>query len=507
MMNDSICESDTRCETMQPDAADAMETTAPAAGDQSGQGPANRAPDGPPSNEGGSFWSRPAGMREALFTALPLMISSLSWTVMNFIDRLFLLWYSPDQMGASLPAGILSFAVIAFPLGIASYVSTFVAQYFGAGRKHQIGPVVWQAVWIGAVSAPLALAAIPFAPWTFSHMGDRPELVGPAVDYFFTLSFSGGALVLAGALSGFFNGLGKVRTVMIVDTVAAAINVALDYAWVFGKWGFPESGIVGAGWATTVSLWIKAAIYFALFLNSQNRREFATATGWRPDLSQLRRLSAFGFAGGSQMALEVAAFGTFTLLVGMLGSHALTATTIAFNVNNFAFMPVWGIGIAASTMVGRRLGENRPDLAERSTWSCLQVSLIYMAVLGVIYVGFPRLVLAAHVDDIAKVPGLWETIVVLLWFVTSFNLFDALNIVVAGALKGAGDVLFVMLASVGIALWGVVSTWFGIRFYDGGLYWCWVVLTIWVVGLAAAFLGRFRGGRWKSMRVIEPEVE
>jgi len=487
---------------MQPEAADAEDSTASAAANEpSGVPPAG----GTPEAEEVSFWARPAGMREALLTAMPLMISSLSWTVMNFIDRLFLLYYSPEQLGASLPAGILSFASIAFPLGIASYVGTFVAQYFGAGRKRQVGPIVWQAIWVGVIATPLALTVIPLAPWVFSNMGD-PRLVDPAVEYFFTLSFSGGAIVLSGALSGFFNGLGKVRTVMIVDTIAAAINVVLDYAWIFGKWGFPEGGIAGAGWATMVALWAKTLIYFALFLRSKNRDEFATSTGWRPDLSQLRRLCAFGFPGGSQMALEVAAFGMFTLLVGMLGSQALAATSIAFNVNNFAFMPVWGIGIAASMMVGRRLGENRPDLAERSTWSCLQLAMVYMALLCVLYAGFPNLVLAAHAEDIEKMPGLRETTVILLLFVASFNLFDGANIVLAGALKGAGDVMFVMISSVGIAIVGVLTTWIGIEYYGGGLYWCWWVLTAWVVALAAAFLGRFRRGRWKSMRVIEPEV-
>jgi MATE family multidrug resistance protein len=503
MMNDATCPTEDRCETMQPDAADAPESTAAAA---TGDDTAPASADKTPADDAGSFWSRPAGMREALFTAVPLMISSLSWTVMNFIDRLFLLKYSPEQLGASLPAGILSFASIAFPLGIASYVSTFVAQYFGANRHRQIGPIVWQAVWIGIVATPLALAVLPISPWVFSKM-ERPELAGPAVDYFFTLSFSGGAIVLAGALSGFFNGLGRVWTVMIVDTIAAAINVLLDYAWIFGKWGFPEAGIIGAGWATTSALWCKVLIYFVLFLRAKNRREFGTLSGWRPDLSQLRRLSAFGFAGGSQMALEVAAFGTFTLLVGKLGSEALSATSIAFNVNNFAFMPVWGIGIAASTMVGRRLGEDRPQLAERSTWSCLWLAMLYMAVLCVLYGGFPHWVLAGHAKDIAKLPGLRETTITLLLFVASFNLFDAANIIFAGALKGAGDVLFVMIASVGIALAGVTTTWIGIEYYGGGLYWCWWVLTAWVVALSAAFLVRFRRGRWKAMRVIEPEIE
>lgn len=452
------------------------------------------------------FWSRPAGLREALRTAVPLMISSLSWTVMNFIDRLFLLGYSPDAVAASLPAGILSFGIIALPLGVASYVSTFVAQYFGAGRHDRIGPVTWQAVWIGVVSIPAALAAIAPAPALFAAGGNAPELVALEVEYFTALSYSGGAIVLAAALSSFFSGRGDVRTVMVVDTLAAGLNVVLDYCWIFGHWGFPRAGIAGAGWATTVALWFKAATYFALFLAPRFRREFDTLGGWPWRASLMRRLVRFGFPSGLQMMLEVGAFGLFTLLIGRLGPEPLAATSLAFNVNNFAFMPIWGVGIAASTMVGRRLGENRPDLAERSTWSALAWALLYMGFVCFFYIAVPEWVLALHRrQSTAEEPTydqLHDTTVFLLRFVASFGLFDAVNVVFAGALKGAGDVRFVMLASTGIAAAGVLTTWLGML-AGGGLVWCWIVLTGWVVALAAAFVWRFLRGPWKSLRVIE----
>mgnify|MGYP003618208509 CR=1 FL=1 len=457
---------------------------------------------------GDGLWSRPAGLREALLTAVPLMVSSLSLTVMNFIDRLFLLWYSPDAVAASLPAGILSFGIIALPLGVASYVSTFVAQYHGAGRDDRVGPIVWQAVWIGALSIPLAAAAVPAAPTLFAAGKNPPSLIPLEIEYFTALSYSGGAIVLSAALSAFFSGRGEVRTVMIVDTAAAALNVVLDYCWIFGHAGFPEAGIAGAGWATTVALWCKTAAYGALFVAPRFRHRFNTLgeCAWRA--SSMRRLVRFGFPSGLQMMLEVGAFGLFTLLVGRLGPEALAATSLAFNVNNFAFMPIWGVGIAASTMVGRRLGEERPDLAARSTWSALVWALVYMGSVCIFYLALPEWVLALHRRQTSETDptygGLHDTTVFLLRFVASFGLLDAVNVVFSGALKGAGDVRFVMFASTGIAAAGVVVTWLGML-AGGGLVWCWAVLTAWVVALAAVFLRRFLQGAWRSMRVIEPQ--
>jgi MATE family multidrug resistance protein len=462
----------------------------------------------PPSQDEASLWHAPGGLREAFVTAVPLMISMMSTTVMMFVDRLFLLQYSPEAVAASLPAGIFAFSVICFPLGVASYVSTFVAQYYGAERHHEIGPKVWQGVWIGVASVPLARAFIPLATYSFGLMKISDSMRGMQIDYFVSLSFSGGTHVLAGALAAFFSGRGKTRVVMCVDAFAALLNIGLDYCWIFGKFGFPEWGIAGAGWATTVALWIKVAIYFALFLRRKEREAYGTWSGRRFDRVVTLRLFKYGAVSGVQMMLEVFAFGWFTQLIAALGETASAATALAFNVNNFAFMPIWGVGIATSTMVGRRLGEDRPDLAVRSTWSCLFWGMAYMGAMCVLYVAVPDAVLApyGYFNESDDYRLLHETLVMLLRFLAAFGLLDALNVILSGTLKGAGDVRYVLVSSIAIAVICVTATWLGIE-AGGDLTYCWWVLTAWVAALGAAFAWRFYRGQWKSCRVIEPEVE
>lgn len=161
---------------------------------------------------------------------------------MIFTDRVFLAWYSPSAVAAALPAGNLAFTMVCFPLGIAAYVNTFVAQYHGADRPERIGVAVWQAVFIGLVAAPLAMATIPFADDLISKVGHTTEVTRYEIDYYQAVCWGESTLVVIAALSAFFTGRGAVLTVMVVDSSAAALNVLLDWLLIFGHWGFEEMG-------------------------------------------------------------------------------------------------------------------------------------------------------------------------------------------------------------------------------------------------------------------------
>jgi len=118
-----------------------------------------------------SWWSGPCGCRDVLRIAMPLVLSSLSWTVLTFVDRMFLLWWSEESLAASFPASLLWWLSLCCPLGICMYASTFVSQYFGAGQERKIGPVVWQAVWIGLALTPIAMLPVLFSESIFHWAG------------------------------------------------------------------------------------------------------------------------------------------------------------------------------------------------------------------------------------------------------------------------------------------------------------------------------------------------
>lgn len=454
------------------------------------------------------WWSRPCGGRDVCVMALPLIVSTCFWTIMTLTDRMFLLWYSNAAMAAALPAGLVSFTVLCFPFGLAAYVSTFVAQYFGADTPHRIGLVTWQGVWIALFAIPLVLLTIPLAPAVFALAGHSREIAGLEAVYYRILAFGAGGTLLSTVFSAFFTGLSRTYIIMIVDATAAVLNAVLDYCWIFGYCGFPHAGIAGAAWATVIAQWFAAMVYLVVLFTPRFRYTFHVWSGCRLDWTLMKRLLRYGSPSGLQMLIEVGAFTLFLLVVGRLGELPLAATNLAFNINTLAWLPMLGLGMAVSAMVGQRLGADDPDLAARATWTASVIAIMYMAFVATLYAFFPDVFLFGHASgmSVERFQAVRSVTVVLLRFVAVYCLFDALNLVFSSALKGAGDTRFILATAAVLAPVPVAASWVGVSYFNAGIMWCWCVVTVWVCLLGALYFRRFLQGGWRSMRVIEPAL-
>ena len=393
----------------------------------------------------GKRWKDDAGYREFLKIAIPLILSTGAWSVQHFVDRMFLSWYSPEAIAAAMPAGLLNFTIMSFFIGTTSYVSIFVAQYYGATRYHQIGPSLWQGVYISVLGSLALLCFVPFSGSIFSLVGHDPLVQRNEVAYFQILCLGGGPVIASSAMSGFFSGRGKAWPVMWVTVFATLLNLIMDYALIFGKWGFPELGIKGAAIATVLSGIFSLLVYVALVSTRANNKRYHTLKGWKPDKELFLRLVRFGFPSGVQFFLDMAGFTVFILLVGSLGTISLAATNIAFNISTLAFMPTIGSGIAISVLVGQYLGRDRPDLAQRSVYSGFHLTVTYMVGVAAAYMLVPDIFVTpfAFRADPEAFAEIYRLSVILLRFVAVYSIFDTMNILFASAIKGAGDTRFV----------------------------------------------------------------
>ncbi len=449
------------------------------------------------------------GYREVLAVSLPLIVSMASNTLMQFTDRMFLAGYSVDAIAAAMPAGMAVFLVIALFMGTGGYVNVFVAQYVGAGRPQRVGAALWQGIWFSLLaSVLLALLALP-ADLLFSLAGHPEAVRRLEVVYFQILALGAGFSVLGSVISCFYTGRGQTRVVMLANMAGAALNVPLDYALINGAWGLPELGIAGAGIATIVSAAFICLILALLIFRRANEADFRVRSAWRPERELFGRLMRFGLPGGVQFCMDMLAITFFIFMVGRLGRAELAATNIVFNISTLAFMPMIGVHVAVSTLVGQAIGRGRPEDGARATTSAVHISLLYMSLFGLAFVFMPEPLLnlfrPADASD-AEFAAIVEAGIVLLRFVTLYNCFDALGIIYSGAIRGAGDTLFVMKAIAVVALLTVfapvtiLST-----LYQGSLYQLWACATLYISALGLAFALRYRQGAWRSMRVIESE--
>jgi MATE family multidrug resistance protein len=451
----------------------------------------------------------PGGSRELLSLAAPLVISYSFMTVQVFVDTVLLAWHDPREMAASFPAVLWFWLLFGLLQVTAGYTSTFVAQYTGAGRPHRVGPAVWQGIHFAVLAGLAMLLLIPAAPLLIAAAGHTTGLQLLEVAYLRCLAFAALPMLLMAAANGFFSGRGHTWTVLGIEAVGTAVNVALALALIFGRLGMPEMGIEGAGWATVAGSWTSALLALGLLLRRRYRSRFATLSGWRPERELFRRLMKYGGPAGAQVFLDVLVFNIFAQMVGRLGEAAMGATTLTFRLNMIAFLPMMGLGQAVCILVGQRLGANRPDLAERSTRTGLKWTFGYMCAVAAVYLTLPDVLLSlfeggrdaqSFAAVAALVPGL-------LVCVAAYSIVDSVNVTFGFALRGAGDTRFVTLATFCLAWPVMVIPTCLVVWAGGSVYWAWGFATAHIFAMAACFYLRFRTGKWKAMRVIEPQLD
>jgi multidrug resistance protein, MATE family len=447
----------------------------------------------------------PGGVDELLRLAWPLILSNGCWALQISLNRVLLSRAGSDCIGAATAAAMLYWTPICLLQGVASYSATFVAQYHGAGQPHRVGPSVWQALYFAVASGIAFLMLIPLAPTLIVLVGHPSALQEIEVTYFRCLAVNALPVLVTAAVSGFFVGRGESRTMLVVNGIGLTITGVLAYAWVSGRWGCPAWGVAGAGWATVAGSTLSCLLALAWLFRPSHDALYATWSGRRLDLDLMSRLLSYGVPSGLMVALDSLAATLFILIVGRLGQAELAATSIAFTINLITSLPALGLGQAVAVLVGQRLGEDRPELARRATWTGLELILIYTASVGVLFCTVPEsLARSFRVEANATA---WADVMrhlpLLLRFVAVYSTVEGAMIVLSFALRGAGDTRFVTAAALVLSCpVMVLPTWFAWR-QGWGLYWSWTFASLYVHLLALTFLARFCRGKWYLMRVIE----
>ncbi len=443
------------------------------------------------------------GFKEVFKVALPLILSNSCHAANMFFDRLMLARYSNEAVAAAFTGGLTHFTIACIFIGTIGYTGTFVAQYEGARHRERIGSAMWQGIWLTLLGSALLTTGIWWAEPLFSCFNHDAGVMREEVRYFEVLSIGSVTFLMVNVLSCFWNGRGKTGLVLAISALMTVFNLPLNYLLIFGKAGFPELGTAGAAWGTVIAEFIGMCIYIAVFFSPSARRHFHTHKVCF-DWELIKRMLRFGLPNGVHLALDLIAFNTFGLLLGCYGVAVHEASGITFGINNIAFCPVIGIGMASSILVGQAVGGEEIPLARKAMRSCLILAFAYTVVMVLLFSIFQDIVLSPFIRP--GDAGQAEAIRIsryMLYFISAYLLIDCVNIVVSNALRGAGDTRFNMYAitGVGIFFFAVPCV---ILYKLGAPWWgLWIALETEIFLLCILFVMRYSGGKWTKMRVIE----
>lgn len=442
--------------------------------------------------------------RELLRIAVPLIITSASFTVQNFCDRMFLAWYSPEALQAAVPAGILFFTLVCGFMSLAAFANSLVAQYYGSGDLHSCSRSVAQAVLFSLMSFPLILLLIPAGRWMLTLGGHAPAVMAAEKTYLTILMAGGLFLPLSSAVTSFFSGRGLTRIVMVCAILGTGVNVILNSVLIFGLGPFPEMGMAGAALASVISGFVSPLIMLAIYFSKKTDRLYATRRLFYFDGPLFRRLLRFGIPSGIHMMLDIGSFTLFVLLVGRLGETAFMAANIALSVNMIAFMPAVGIGQAAGTLVGQHMGRRDLDGARRIGWRAVHIGWIYTAFAACSFVLMPQVYIHLFARGDVPMEEIFSLARTLLMFAAGWGMMDATNLILSGALRGAGDTHFVMWYETSMAwLFFAAGELLIVLVFKLGVVAAWAWALIYICLLALGMIARFRTNRWQLIELIE----
>ena len=435
---------------------------------------------------------------------------------MQFVDRAFLARESMASLEAVLPASMLAYIALGFFQSVVAYSGTFVAQYHGAGDREMCRRSYFAGMVIALVSGVLMIAAIPLGGWVFETFANGAEVIARQKTYYGICTAGGVCLFGQMAAQAYFTGLGRTRIVLWVNVIGNLVNIALDPILIFGWCGAPRLGIAGAAYATVFATAVQWAILAVAAHRAtrggleagDERREGAgreTKDGRRMvgfrDL--VLRILRFGVPSGAYSVLNSLSFTIFVFFTGRVGHVDAAVSNAAFSICYLLFAPMEGFSLGAATLVGQARGCGDDAAARKVGIRTVVLGASIAAVASALVVVFRHPLLALYEPSDPALAGDFHAIGSTLFFLmAAWQVFDAADVIVAGALKGAGDTRFVMwwMLVAAFVVW-MPLVWI-VSVVHNTMPALWGTMIGYVVLICVGSLVRWYGGKWRKVKLV-----
>ncbi len=442
-------------------------------------------------------------LKYMLNLAAPMVVTTISFTIMQFVDRFMVSRLGTNALAAILPAGFASFLPGGFAIGAMASLNTFVSQSLGRGNKKDCSNYFWQVIYMGLVYFVIVLVIMwPAAPKIFKMMGQPPKVAEMEVIYFRIMLYAQLLAVVNWAGNQFFMGIHRPIITMCASFCGQVVNIIANYVLIFGKFGFPRLEIAGAGWGTLIGIAVAALVNIIVFLGSKMNTIFMTRRTLHLDFAKMYDLLKVGLPAGFDLMVNVAFWGVILFsLVGRFGKEALAATSAVLSYTSISVMPIVGVGTALTAAIGKSIGAGKKNLAAKQTSICLRIALVYMGLIGVFFLVFRQALMAFWSSDEKVI----EIGVKILICAAVYQMFHAARIIYGGSLRGAGDTVWLaFISAIGaiviLGLGGllIVTFWPSLKALGP---WLVATLSIIVVGLANHW--RFNSNRWMRIDLFK----
>jgi multidrug resistance protein, MATE family len=435
-------------------------------------------------------------LRATLRLAWPLAAANLLQMLVYAMDVIFVARLGEEALAASSLAISLFGMLVWMSSGLTGMVAALIAAELGF-RRHAVREVrrsVRMALWLAVAIGVLGMAVCRFGHEILLFTGQQPRIAEMAGGFLEVIMWAMVPMLLANVLRSFISALGRPIFATAITALAVGVSALANYSFVFGRLGAPAMGLEGSALASVVTaLFMLAAYVVAILWDRRLRRYAVFGNFWRPEWQRMGELIRKGVPVGLTIAAEAGLFSGAAFLMGRIGASELAGHTIALQVAALAFQIPFGIGQAATIRVGYHYGARNPQALARAGWTAIALGAGFMTLTAAIMLLAPRLVLGIYVDTEAPAnAALMAFAVQFMLVAAAFQLFDGLQAVAAGALRGLQDTRVPMaLALFGYWVPGLgTAVWLGFFTPFQGLG-IWIGLAVGLIVVASLLLWRW----------------
>ena len=408
--------------------------------------------------------------------SIPVVLSELGWMAQGVVDTIMVGHLGPVSIGAVALGNAIFYTPSLFGIGLLLGLDTVVAQAYGRKDYDECHRWLAQAIYLAIAITPVLMVLVYCASFGLSAFGIIPEVAAPAAQYLRVLNFSILPLLIYGASRRYLQGVGQVKVITLTYIGANLLNWGGNWVLISGHLGFPAMGVRGSALSTVLARVCMAVSLLGFAWRYERNRGHPLFKHWAgPQLKRIRELIRLGLPAAGQITLEVGAWNAATLSAGWLTPIALATHQIALNYASITYMVPLGVSAAAAVAVGHAIGAGDIARARRAGWLSLALGVGFMVLAGIVFFLAPRPLIELFTHD----PQVLEVAPGLLGIAAAFLIFDGVQTVCTGALRGLGETRAPMIANfvgywilglpLGLVLcfvlkWGVYGMWIGLTF-------------------------------------------